>query len=276
MYGLAYDRMAAGDWPAARTLLARALALKKQDGNYEAALAVARLATGEGTEVERETRDLLTHDRTNLLLTARLVNALAAQGDRRPEILQVCNSFNDANAKRDDEGKAATASVRRHALYVLGDLAAVEKMLAGNSPAEKIARADELIEQGHLAEAVKLLPAPDNDENLLVEELVLAVAWRKAGNDVEANHWASFARKILAAGNEDYVQAAAWLGESAAPNAITAQDVALPPRLKAIILVAVIARHPESRAELAPRTRRLNVERVFPFQFVQSATAAAP
>ena len=275
LFGLAYDHMAAGDWAAARPLLAQVLALQPKDQSHEYSLTIARLASGEAAAVEQETRAILKRDPANIFLTDRLIDTLAIQGHPASDILQVCDAFDQASKKLGEDGKEAAAGVRRHAWYALGDFAALEKAARGGTPADAVTRAQALIELGRLAEAGKALPAQGDDEELFGEKLMLAAAWHAAGNAPEADRWLALARKVLTTGNQDYARINAWLGDATPPTVASAQEVALPPRLKAMVLTAVIAWHPEARAELAPLIRRLNAERIFPFQFMQRATLPA-
>jgi len=58
-FGLGYDRMAAGDWPAARNYFARAVELSPDEPYFLQSLLIMRLALGEVKAVEQETRELL-------------------------------------------------------------------------------------------------------------------------------------------------------------------------------------------------------------------------
>ena len=271
IYGLAYDRMAAGDWAAAKSLIQQVLAIDPKNAGYEQLLTMTRLALGEAAAVEQETRDQIKKEPFNALLHVRLINALAAQ-DRATEAMQVNNAYLKLNSKRDDARETADV-LRRHALYATGDFAALEKASPRNGSAQvKSDFAHSLIEQGRLLEAVKALPPSDDNANQLIDTLALAIVSRQSGDTAQADHWLAQSREMLANGNEDDVQASLLLSATEPPSLSEARELALRPQLKAILLLAVTTWHPETRAELTPLIRQLNVERTFPFHLVRRGT----
>jgi len=273
VYGLAYSHLAAGDWAGARPLLERGRSIQPEDSRYEQTLFIARLALGETAAVVRELSEKFTHEPGNVMLAFRLSQALAAQGADRAALLKVCSDFEAANAKQGrGESHPVESILRRYALYLLGDFPALAKASSGKSAPERLAHTQALIEQGLLADAAKSMPPAGDDDDLLVESLVLSAAWSQAGNTAESDRWLEQARQTLAAGDEDSVQAAAWLADAPPQKPAAAESAILPPRLKAAILVAVISRHPELCTELAPLARRLNIDRAFPYHFVQRFT----
>ena len=80
----------------------------------------------------------------------------------------------------------------------------------------------------------------------------LAIAWRQTGHAAEAERWLTRAQQILGADRQGQSQAAAWLAAAKPPSAADARTVTIEPHLKALLLVAVMTWHPETRRELAP------------------------
>lgn len=269
IYALGYDRMAAGDWSAARPLFAQAHELRPQDRSFEHWLNLTRFALGENADIEKEAREKLAANPPDIFSALRLVDALAAQG-KREEALQCCQQFDEAcNAKYGAEGSAMANALRCHVLYALGDFAELEKRAV--SP---VMRCQAMLEQGRLSEALKAMPAKSKDDEEYQSNwaLALAVACREAGQPAEAAQWLRTAHDVLAQGNDDSVQAAALLHRATAPTLVEAQQLTIEPQLKAVLLAAIVQQHPEARASLSPLARSLNVERTFPYHLVQRVT----
>ena len=76
------------------------------------------MAVGEAAAIAKETRDRLKHDPFDILLCFRLVDALAEQGNARIEVRQFCSTFDQASAKRGENGKfGATRGAAARALF---------------------------------------------------------------------------------------------------------------------------------------------------------------
>jgi len=277
LYGIAYAHLCAGDWADARPLLERGGELRPDDPRYGQSLVQVRIALGETTAVVAEATGRFWREPGNPLHAFRLVQALAANGGDAAELRKICDAFEQAHSGPDkSEYRSVEAAIRRHTLYLLGDFASLAKAASGKTPAERTQRAQALLEQGQLDEAAKSLPPASDDDDLVVESLVLSAAYRQAGNAAESDRWLARARQSLESGDEDSAQAAAWLADAPPRDASAAKAVTVPPRLKAALLVAVIARHPELRGQLAPLAARLNIDRSFPYRFVERFTAAEP
>ncbi len=273
LYGLAYDFIASGDWSDARPLLARASGLKPNDRQFEYFYTLARLNVGEAAAVEKETRERLVKSPASAMLAFRLIDALAAQGRSEAELMKVANQYAVTNGKGGERDPSVVAAVHRHALYAAADFAALEKASGGASPEERTSRAQALIEQGRLAEAAKVLPGPEESDDELENALTLAAAWRSAGNAAEADRWLIRAKKALGDSRADFVKATSWFEPGGAPTLAAAQAIPLLPEVKAILLVGVVAWHPEAGKDLLPLARRLNTGHTFPYHFVQRATS---
>lgn len=272
-FALGYGHAAAGDWEAARPLVARAVELRPGEPSFQYWLTTIRLALGEAPAIEQEARKLIAAAPVEIHASILLMNALAAQ-NRPDEVLAVCESFKRAcEAKFKEKSKPVVDAVRAHALYVAGDFEALEKFDPAKPP--RAARFQALVEQGRIADAEKALPNNDEDEKP-VTLLALAVAGRLAGDSVADAKWLEKAKESLSNGNEDNVLASKLLRKADAPSINELKSVAARPSLKALLLVELAARHPQAQAEYTELARRLNVERSFPYHLIRKATAASP
>jgi len=280
IFALGYDRMAAGDWAAARPLFAQAVELAPKDRVFEHWLTLSRFALGEDAAIERETRPKLAHDPADAPTAIRLIDALVGQ-NKRTEVNQAGNAFaNACNLKYGAQGSSLANAIRFHALYALGDFAELQKAVAAEKPgiAHRI-RLQAMIEQGLVAEAAKGFASRQDDEEEGYRSLValtLALAFSETGDKTEAARWLKQAQSSLENGSQEEVMAAQALGSFKAPTLADAQTLMVPPQLKAALLAAIILQHPEARAELATLARKLNVERVFPYHLIQRVTADRP
>jgi tetratricopeptide (TPR) repeat protein len=276
LYALGYESMVAGDWDAARPLFAQAAKLHPQDQAFEHWLTTARLALGESAEIEQATQKQLAGNPADFSMAIRLIDALVAQG-KRDEAIKACKAFARAcSRKYGAAGNSVANLLRGHALYALGDFAELETVAAPETAATaRTIRWQAMVEQGHMADALKSLPAPepDDEDYRSVRALALAVAFREAGNTAEAEHWLKQACQNLAKGNEDNSMAATMLDRATAPTLAEAQALKLRPQLKAVWLAAIILQRPAARADLAPLARKLNVDRAFPYHLIERVTA---
>ena len=272
LYALAYDRSTRADWPAARSLLARVVELRPGDQGFADTFITARLGVGEYAEIEREMRPILARNPLDTMSALHLIDALAAQA-RRDEAVKAAAAYDQATvAKYGAAAHDSTAGVRFHALYAAGDFSGLEKATA-KVPGSALHLVEALIEQGRVAEAAKALP---KGLGSAVHALALACANLTAGRTTEAERWIEQAKSILAEGNTESARAGALLAESGSTLVTDATDIHISPAFKALVITTLFLRHPETRAELAPLARRLNVGRSFPYHLVQRLTATAP
>ena len=274
LYALGYERAATGDWAGARTLLADAARLRPNDQSFRHWLTLARLALGEFSDLEQELRDRLQRDPLNYLSTLQLSDVLLAQNKTNESQLTV-SAFERAATRRLNEGaREINQALRYHLLYAAGDFVELEKLAAADrSPVGRRSHFCALLEQGRVAEAVKVDPSAAADAPDPFHLLTMAVAWRQAGQSGEAERWQERALTALEKGDEDFVRAAALLRRVAPPTSAELDDVILPVDSKALLLVALAQKHPSERAALAAAARRLNVRREFPYHFIQRVAA---
>jgi tetratricopeptide (TPR) repeat protein len=279
IYAQGYDRMALGDWAAARGFLQKALALRPDDATFARYLAQARFALGEYDALERELRDQLKRNSVDMAAAMELCDVLVAAG-KTNDAAQTVRAFELASRNRQGDSAADISKhLRRQLLYATGDFAGLEKHAApDHSPAGQFARFEALIEQGRVTEALKVKAADSNesDEDKAFEGLVVALAWTVQGNAAEAAQWSERTSKALETSAADWTRAAVLLRSLAPPAQSELDEIALPAGAKAVLLATLAHRHPARRAELSSAARRFNIGRAFPYHLVQRATAMAP
>ena len=195
---LGYRANTLGEWAKCKEYLQRANELKesKPDPSVLQMLDVARLAIGEGDEVEQECRDQLQNIAPNdaMALALRLSRLLAARGD----LAGANQTLRDWEAKSQlgDSGQAALEQYRAVLEFMTGDLAATEaRIVAGTAGPE--------VKFGWLILSDKATEASlDADLQLLYENpwnaLALSLAFDLAGKAEDANTWRNRAADALA------------------------------------------------------------------------------
>jgi tetratricopeptide (TPR) repeat protein len=276
-YAIGYERIGLGDWAGARPLFARAAELRPTDSAFVRYLGLVRYALGEFPALEEEHRARLKREPVDFLATVQLCDVLVA-ADKRAEAEQAVQSFERAaTARHGAAARAANNMLRRRLLYELGDFAALEKHAASDrSPAGRAMLFHALIEQGKIADAVKIDPVKETDEEELpFHFLTVELAWTLAGNAEEANRWQDRAVAALEAGDDDFARAATLLRGNAAPAGSELDSVIVPSNSKAILLAMLAQKFPAKRGELAAMARKMNVDRSFPYHLIQRATGAS-
>jgi hypothetical protein len=237
------------------------------------------LALGEYDALERELRDKLKRNPVDFAAAMQLCEVLVAAG-KTNDAAQTVHTFELAARNRQGDSAADISKhLRRRLLYATGDFAGLEKLAAPDkSPAGQFARFQALIEQGRVAEALKVKAADPNnsDEDKALEGLVVALAWTVQGNAAEAAQWSERTLKALEAISADWARAAELLRSLEPPAQSGLDEIALPAAPKAVLLATLAHRHPARRAELSAAARRFNIGRAFPYHLVQRATATAP
>jgi tetratricopeptide (TPR) repeat protein len=274
LYALAYDRMAVGEWSGARSLMIRAVELKPKDDEFFRMLSLIRLALSEFAPFEEAQRARLARNPLDFVSVFLLCESFVAQG-KRAEAEQAIDAFQRAaSADNAASAREAVTALRRHLLYALGDFPALEKSATGDrSPGASNNLFYALAEQGRLAEAVKIHPLDEPDENDPFHYLAIGIAWRLAGDANEATRWQAHALKLLDEGEADWTRAAGLLRRATVPAQAELDDIILPPNSKAILFAALAQQYPAKRAEFAAAARRLNVSRSYPYHLLQRATA---
>ena len=275
IYALGYDKIGIGDWAGARELLGKVVELRPKDSGFAYLLAEIRLALKEFGSLEQDYRNRLKREPVNYFAASQLCSVLLAQG-RKSDAQQVVSGFERAaTAQYKQNGRNLIDLLQRHWLYASGDFAGLEKQArTDRSPAGRTALFQALVEQGRIAEGIKVLQPPDLEE---AEEpfhlLTIAIAFAAAGDSAQADQWRARAVKALAEGDLDYARSAKLLQRQTEPSQAELDDLVLPANLKAIVLAALAQQHSATRAELSAAARRFNVTRYYPYHLIQRVTA---
>jgi tetratricopeptide (TPR) repeat protein len=272
-HALALDRMSAGDWAGARTLLATAVKLRPRDVAISAALVATRMALGEFASLEPELRAASLRDPASFLATDQLIGVLVAEG-KVDEASRAIATFETAVGQQGVASAGEMAgSLRREALYMTGKFEEMEKTAAkSRDPAALNDLFDALVEQGRLEEAVKVHPLKEAGMADPYHFLAVSVAWRLKGDSATAGKWLERALALFDAGDADWRRAAALLRQTTAPSDAELSEVAQAPVPKSILLAALAQLHPDRRAELAAAARRLNTALTYPRHLIDVAT----
>ena len=273
-FAIAYERIAAGDWEGARPSAERAATLRPKDGGFVGYFGLVRLALREFDSLEEEYRARLKQNPGELQSVVRLCDVLMAAG-KTNDVREVVAGFERSRAGQGEGGYEITSYLRRHVFYIKGDFGALEKFaVADRSPVAKLILFQALLEQGKVKEALNVRPAEVATQEDPFGSLTISLAWAVSGKPEEARDWRERAARGLENGDEDYLRAAALLRGSTGPTRQQLDLVVLPANAKAIWLAVLAHQFPDQRNELLAASRRLNVERNFPFQLVQRATEA--
>lgn len=272
-FALGYDRMAAADWSAAKPLLARAVELDPRDHDFSSWLFITRLALGEAADIEHEARQKLTRDPLNYAVEFELFDALAAQ-NKPEEVLKTCDGFVKlCHGQYGSDADPLANAAQYHAFYAAGEFDKMKALaMTDKSDTAKWIQAISLIERGQIDEAVKALPSEMDVQDHTVFCLVIAVAYAHSGNETAAAQWRSRGIDALGRGNEDSVQAANLMKRGTPPTHQELADLAISPKMKAVICVVLAQEYPQARGELTGFARKLNADRTFPYHLIQRAS----
>jgi len=273
VFGLGFDRMAVGDWPGARTLLARAVELHPGDQGFTHWLFVSRLGAGEYAALEQELRRQIAAEPVNVLAHFQLIEVLSAQ-NRPADVSSLCSAFERAaTAHLQQQARALSTMVRCRAYYAVGDFTGLQKAAAQQTtPAARTLEAEALIELGRVNEATKLLTEKDEEADRPLLALAVMLAFRQAGDERAAAQWEAICTQLLTDGDEDYRRAGKLLQRLTPPSTQDLQELVVMPQLKSALLANLALKHPARRAEFAALSRQLNVENSFPHHLIQRAT----
>ena len=161
-FALGYDRVAIGDWQAARPHLARAAELSPDDSYFTQYFFMVRLALGEAAAAEQDARETLRKKPMDYSAELHLVQALITQGNRDAAMKEI-SDCEGVGVRRGVRGQDPLLLIKCYVLYGLGDFSGLEKAVVNDKTAEgRLALTWALIEQGRLDEALKLAAAEDD------------------------------------------------------------------------------------------------------------------
>lgn len=272
-YACAYDRVSAGDWAAARPLLAHACALRPQQAEFTHQLGRVRFALGEYAELEKELRSELKQHPLDYTTCDRLCEVLVASGRAAEAVTYADNFRRSARSQAAARVTAANHELECYVFYLTGNFDALRKATAGQ-PDEfnKYQCFLAEIESGHVLEAIKIMPLQPESVSNPFHFLNTAIALRGAGQSAEAARWFEAGLTALDKGDADWKHAAAWL-RSPAPTFAGHEEFSLAVEYKVAVLATGAQLHPALRAELLPLIAKLNRLPAYPHHLIETAMA---
>jgi len=272
-FALAYHQMGRGDFAGAKNHLQKAVELRPDKSDFTEALFRARLALKEYAPLEDELRARLKKMSGDFQATLELTGLLGLQQKRAEAetVIAVCEQRLPARSR-----EVAGPLLRRHLDYVLGDFAALEKRSAQDkTPAGQHALFFALIEQGRVAEAVRIHPLDEKEATDPYHFLAVSLAWSLAGDAAQAKAWRERASQLLDTGERGDTRAAALLRAPAPPSAEALDELVVPPRAKSLLLAVLARMHPAQAATFNAAAQQMNFDPEFPAHLVRRATAPA-
>lgn len=273
-FALGYERAAQGRWEEARPLLESAAELMPAHVQFATMFWECRLALGEWVALEAEARTEVNRRPLAIDGVERLIEVLAAQ-DRKPEAMAVASDFTRASQRfTSAEAKTAQDAVWRYALYATGDFAGLQKRsLSDRTPEGRKYLFEALVEEGHVADAVKIFPLEGKEVSDPYHYLLISLAWNQLGASAEASAWLARGIDLLARGDATARLAAEALRGATAPSADQLRTVRVPIEDRGILLAVLAAQHAESRDALMAGARKFLTQRVYPYHFLDRLTA---
>jgi len=275
-YAIGFDHLAVGDWTGAHSLFARAVELKPDGPGFGEALYSSRLALEDYDALEKEIRAFTAKQPLDFNARMKLVHVLLAAGKGADAEKVVTTAEQQARQKNDPEFTSAVQALRGQYLYAKGDFAQLAQL--GQRDRSEYGRNFlfmALLEQGKVAEALKVRSFEKAVPDDIYMILSVSLAWSAVQDEQQAEVWRQKAAKLLAASSPDGGRAAALLDKGAAVTKEATDTVVLDCKPKAIFLAALGAAHPEHRDELFAASRKLNVERDYPYHLVSKVAGDA-
>jgi len=275
-HGLAYQRLAGGDFAGALDLARGALALAPDNASFQGMEDQALLALGRYEELLARTAAARTEDPADVSLALQGVYLHVANGDPTAA-RNVVEAFQQAVVAEaggeageaeggDGEGEGEdggwTAYLEGMMAYAQRDREAFLAKAQGSDVAA--------LDVAFVAEDLDTLESLFEAEGATADQRLLAyLLARRAGEGERAEAQFQSALELLQEGDRDDLQMAEWLAlpESSGaslPSPETVRWLPLDPTYKAILLAALAERHPRRAVEFRALARRLNYRHGFP------------
>ena len=267
----AFGHSAAGEWPSARALLARAAECAPERDEFQEVLFTARLACGEFDALEKELKTPPADEPLDFQTAQRLHQVLLA-ANKPDEAREHYQQYRRALAQVFSP-EYFPPTLDYVFLYAAGDHAALYGLCTETNGLAEVAW-QPLLEQGQPAQALAALGSTHESWNDPFTFLALAAGLRHHHKDAEAVPFFERALSELKKGKPEFRQLAVYLSQKESPSLEDLADLSLEPRSKAVALLNLSQFHPGAAPALRALARQLNVERVFPYHLIQSLTKA--
>ena len=229
----------------------------------------------EAADLQKELEQQLAKKPLDVAAEISLIKALAAQGYKEEAIKSAATFQRKLIDRYGQEARGTGSQLNWLALYCAGDFAGLERAAAAEpSSFARQVQSEALLEQGRIADAMKIVKGVAANEKEASWFLTLAIASQQAGDTKAAAEWRGKAVELMKREEKDHVRASAFLERATAPTADEIQEILLPPSDKAILLCALYQLHPEDSA-LAAAARRFNIDLAFPHHLIQRVTENA-
>jgi tetratricopeptide (TPR) repeat protein len=273
----AYPRYAAsiiwlgrGELKRAREAAEEAARLKPNDLQMKHSLNLVRFALGQYEELEQDLRGSLAAEPLAVANQEPLLSALVAQG-KPDEAAKQVDAFQQQAAAQAPQQAAQWARQLRHALlYMQGKFDELSAD-AATPPVDNEAQIAKFQAQFELGQTIEppagLSPVAENEEAYL--HLCQSVALSERGDQAAARTMRATAIEILQHGTRDQRDVAAVLNNSSALSQNDLDHLPYEPRLRAIVLVAIVDASKDRDLHLLDLAETLNFDRRFPYYFLR-------
>ena len=272
LYALGFDQMVAGKWASAKKLLSAAVSLKPKDHGFSHYLYTTRFALQEFPALESELTSELKNQPLDLYTTMFLCDVLVAEGKRDEATALVAGYERAASSRYKEAAREGNNLLHRHLLYVTGDFPALERHASKEvTNASRKALFEAYMEQSKLKEALQIYPLNDRQITDPYHFLAVTVALRLANQPEEAEKWQAVAIALLKTKDSDASRVADVLSKQTPPTAEELDELAVTPKLKAIIVTVLAQKFPALQSDLEARASTLNTELDYPHYLIARA-----
>jgi tetratricopeptide (TPR) repeat protein len=269
-HGLAYLRLAKGEFADALDLETNALAMEPGKLSFEATMDQILWAVGEYDRLKQRLETRLLETPLSGMLMEGMVRLLAQQeGEEAAKqyINRVCSLL--AAKGGGEEIPQVRLLMESVAQYAMGQIPAYCDTLAKNPGHE-----NEFIPVfcvGDYEKAAKLLE--DSEDNLATEYLLLYLAASRENKPELAEDCLKRGLEGLSERSREERAIAGYLSGKTPLDVDAALGLAITPDTKRVLLTVLGYRFPDHRKRFYELARRLNYERIFPWHFIEEVTA---